>query len=109
MVTRFMRDGCAGKARAVPTPVPTSKFACGGNSGIVLYCPGACFDCTEARTADTVTLRWPSGRRCSRRVPGRTRTLDSHAPRLRRKLAAVSPRPWVVNQWGVGYRLVEPD
>ena len=33
---------------------------------------------------------------------GRTRTLDSHASRLRRKLAAVSARPWVVNQWGVG-------
>ena len=40
---------------------------------------------------------------------GRTRTLDSHASRLRRKLAAVSGRPWVVNQWGVGYRLLEPD
>ena len=40
---------------------------------------------------------------------GRTRTLDSHASRLRRKLAAVSARPWVVNQWGVGYRLVEPE
>ena len=24
------------------------------------------------------------------------------------KLAAVSARPWVVNQWGVGYRLIEP-
>ncbi len=38
---------------------------------------------------------------------GRTRTLDSHASRLRRKLAVVSERPWVVNVWGVGYRLVE--
>jgi len=43
------------------------------------------------------------------RLMGRTRTLDSHASRLRRKLAAVSGRPWVVNQWGVGYRLVEPE
>jgi DNA-binding response OmpR family regulator len=43
------------------------------------------------------------------RLMGRTRTLDSHASRLRRKLAAVSARPWVVNQWGVGYRLVEPE
>jgi DNA-binding response OmpR family regulator len=40
---------------------------------------------------------------------GRTRTLDSHASRLRRKLAAVSDRPWVLNVWGVGYRLMQPD
>ena len=40
---------------------------------------------------------------------GRTRTLDSHASRLRRKLGAVSDRPWVVNVWGVGYRLMAPD
>jgi len=39
-----------------------------------------------------------------RRFPECTRTLDSHASRLRRKLAAVSARPWVVNQWvwGIG-------
>jgi DNA-binding response OmpR family regulator len=35
---------------------------------------------------------------------GTTRTLDSHACRLRGKLGA----GWVVNVWGVGYRLVEP-
>jgi DNA-binding response OmpR family regulator len=34
-----------------------------------------------------------------------TRTLDSHASRLRRKLAAQDGRRWVVNVWGVGYRL----
>ena len=39
---------------------------------------------------------------------GRTRTLDSHASRLRRKLAAVSERPYVINVWGVGYRLLDP-
>jgi DNA-binding response OmpR family regulator len=39
---------------------------------------------------------------------GRTRTLDSHASRLRRKLAAVSERLWVINVWGVGYRLLSP-
>jgi DNA-binding response OmpR family regulator len=37
---------------------------------------------------------------------GRTRTLDSHASRLRRKLGAVGPGPYVVNVWGVGYRLL---
>lgn len=37
---------------------------------------------------------------------GNTRTLDAHACRLRKKLAA-SPRPFVVNLRGVGYRLTE--
>lgn len=36
---------------------------------------------------------------------GTTRTLDSHACRLRRKLAADGDR-FVINVWGVGYRLV---
>ena len=39
---------------------------------------------------------------------GRTRTLDSHASRLRRKLSQVADTPYVINVWGVGYRLVEP-
>jgi DNA-binding response OmpR family regulator len=38
---------------------------------------------------------------------GRTRTLDSHASRLRRKLTAVAPGPFVINVWGVGYRLLD--
>jgi len=38
---------------------------------------------------------------------GRTRTLDSHASRLRRKLSAVAPGAFVVNVWGVGYRLLD--
>ena len=37
---------------------------------------------------------------------GRTRTLDSHASRLRRKLADAGAGSCVVNVWGVGYRLV---
>jgi DNA-binding response OmpR family regulator len=37
---------------------------------------------------------------------GRTRTLDSHASRLRRKLGAVAPGSFVINVWGVGYRLL---
>jgi len=34
-----------------------------------------------------------------------TRTLDSHASRLRRRLTSRSAGPWVVNNWGVGYSL----
>ena len=39
---------------------------------------------------------------------GRTRTIDSHACRLRRRLAAESETPYVLNEWGVGYRLMLP-
>jgi|SRR5579862_5266765 DNA-binding response OmpR family regulator len=42
------------------------------------------------------------------RSPGRTRTLDSHASRLRQKLAEHSQTNWIVNVWGVGYRLLRP-
>jgi DNA-binding response OmpR family regulator len=37
---------------------------------------------------------------------GRTRTLDSHASRLRRKLNRLPDNAYVLNVWGVGYRLV---
>jgi DNA-binding response OmpR family regulator len=40
------------------------------------------------------------------RSMGRTRTLDSHACRLRHKLGAAGGR-YVVNVWGVGYRLLD--
>jgi DNA-binding response OmpR family regulator len=40
------------------------------------------------------------------KLMGSTRTLDSHASRLRRKLSP-SGRRWVVNVWGVGYRLTD--
>ena len=39
------------------------------------------------------------------RSPGRTRTVDSHACRLRNKLLAAGGSGWVQNVWGVGYRL----
>ena len=39
------------------------------------------------------------------RSAGTTRTLDSHASRLRRKLSTAGER-WVINVWGVGYRLI---
>jgi DNA-binding response OmpR family regulator len=40
------------------------------------------------------------------RSPTRTRTLDSHASRLRRKLDPEQAR-FVVNCWGYGYRLID--
>ncbi len=42
------------------------------------------------------------------RVEGSTRTVDSHASRLRRKLARAGAEGWVCSTWGVGYRLA-PD
>ena len=40
------------------------------------------------------------------RSMGTTRTLDSHAFRLRKKLGYAGDR-FVINVWGVGYRLVD--
>jgi len=40
------------------------------------------------------------------RSHGSTRTIDTHASRLRHKLQAVAPGPWLVSVWGVGYRLM---
>jgi DNA-binding response OmpR family regulator len=40
------------------------------------------------------------------RTPARTRTLDSHASRLRRKLDPEHGR-YVINCWGYGYRLID--
>ena len=40
------------------------------------------------------------------RAMGTTRTLDSHACRLRRKLAFSGDR-FIINVWGVGYRLID--
>jgi DNA-binding response OmpR family regulator len=43
------------------------------------------------------------------RTRSRTRTLDAHASRLRRKLRAADPAAALVdNEWGVGYRLLGP-
>jgi DNA-binding response OmpR family regulator len=40
------------------------------------------------------------------RSSGSTRTLDSHASRLRRKLDVDDDCRWVINVWGIGYRLI---
>ncbi|HTU78789.1 MAG TPA: response regulator transcription factor [Solirubrobacteraceae bacterium] len=40
------------------------------------------------------------------RSGGSTRTVDSHASRLRRKLNTDGERRWVLSVWGVGYRLL---
>jgi DNA-binding response OmpR family regulator len=47
-------------------------------------------------------LRSVWGYRCG----GSTRTVDSHASRLRRKLAPDGATRWVISVWGVGYRLI---
>jgi len=40
-------------------------------------------------------------------APMRTRTVDSHASRLRRKLRTLAPETaYIDNEWGVGYRLL---
>jgi DNA-binding response OmpR family regulator len=41
------------------------------------------------------------------RLPGRTRTVDAHACRLRKRLAAAGAPGLVVNSRGVGYRLLD--
>ena len=41
------------------------------------------------------------------RALGRTRTLESHASRLRKKLRLAEDDHFIVNIWGVGYRLLE--
>jgi len=41
------------------------------------------------------------------RALGRTRTLESHASRVRRKLCVGADDRFIVNVWGVGYRLLE--
>jgi len=47
-------------------------------------------------------LRDVWGYRCS----GCTRTVETHASRLRRKLDPEGSGRWVINVWGVGYRLI---
>jgi DNA-binding response OmpR family regulator len=39
------------------------------------------------------------------RAEGSTRTVDTHASRVRRKLAGAGATGWISSHWGVGYRL----
>ena len=41
------------------------------------------------------------------RALGRTRTLESHASRVRKKLCVGPGDHFIVNVWGVGYRMLE--
>ena len=41
------------------------------------------------------------------RALGRTRTLESHASRVRKKLCLDPSDTFVVNVWGVGYRMLD--
>ena len=42
------------------------------------------------------------------RTPARSRTVDSHAIRLRHKLTDAGDARFIQNVWGVGYRLIAP-
>ena len=44
---------------------------------------------------------------CGYRALGRTRTLESHASRVRKKLCLDPSDTFVVNVWGVGYRMLD--
>ena len=58
----------------------------------------------RARGSQPLSARTAAPR--ERRLLGRTRTLDSHASRLRRKLTQAGAADCVLNVWGVGYRLL---
>jgi DNA-binding response OmpR family regulator len=58
----------------------------------------------DAITESFLDTNWAPSQ--AQRLIGRTRTLDSHASRLRRKLREAGlPAVLVENVWGVGYRL----
>lgn len=60
-----------------------------------------------AREPERVFARSELLRAVWRYRPGSsTRTVDSHASRLRRRLGPDDARRWIVNVWGVGYRLM---
>ena len=80
--------------------------------------PGRARRWSWRRRSSRCCTRWPRSPRAytartscfatcgASRARARTRTLDAHACRLRKKLRP-SSRPWVVNVRGVGYKLTE--
>ena len=52
--------------------------------------------------ADLLTIVW------GYRTAVRTRAVDTHLSRLRRKLQDALPGTWCVNHWGIGYSLTSP-
>ena len=81
------------------------------------YLDGTRVELTDLESRLLASLQQHGGRAVSRATLleevwgyedcGRSRTLDSHASRLRRKLDPEAGR-FVKNCWGVGYRLIEP-
>ena len=104
---RRRRSGSGGCGSASSRSTPR-RARCG--------CAGGGSSCRR-RSSRCCARSRPSRRACSRRRSccatsgasaslGATRTLDSHACRLRQKLGVDGDR-FVVNVWGVGYRLVD--
>ena len=78
--------------------------------GVPVELPGREFE-LAARLATDPNRVWTKGELLRDvwgfRSNGHTRTVDSHACRLRRKLRLAEDDRFVVNVWGVGYRLLE--
>jgi DNA-binding response OmpR family regulator len=78
--------------------------------GTPVELPGREFELAARLAADPLRV-WTKGELLRDvwgfRSDGLTRTVDSHACRLRRKLRLSDGDRFVVNVWGVGYRLLE--
>ncbi|HST26383.1 MAG TPA: response regulator transcription factor [Gaiellaceae bacterium] len=85
---------------------------CATVAGTLVPLPGKQFDLL-AKLASEPTKVFPKDELLKDvwgfRSAGRTRTLDSHASRLRRRLADATETPLVINVWGLGYRLMLPS
>ena len=101
---RAVRAACASRSsRSTPRPAPCTSAATrldlSAKEFALLRVLAA--DPTRVFTkAELLRAIW------GQRTVGTTRTLDSHACRLRRKLGVGGER-FIVNVWGVGYRLVD--